>query len=422
MMKVLFVVKSCCTPRLSSKRIYTGYDYIVSDIAERLGSCCQMDIYTLNPCPENCRIGNVSVKSCVNHKRLLRNFRLCDTVRYVKIFFRAIPNIKIAIKSVLLYLQVKDIDDLIKKNDYDIIHIHGVGFGSYISSLAVAYNNKPFLFTMHGLISYGVSGTSRIDVDSEQAALSIIKQSNFIATTVSSGTKIIPCEDKGIDPNKIRVINNAIKNTDVTDSDYWYTKFPQAKGKSIIIGVGTVCHRKNQIQLLRAFLLLPKYIQDTVAVILAGRDDTNGETERFIAEHQLNDHIFLCGFVNKTEISNLYAIANYNVMLSTSEGFGLSMIEAARYGIPSLTFSDLDAVKDIYSPTSMLLMDDRSDETVTEGILKMLSNNWNREEIVKESLRFNEDIYLEYLDVYKGILESGSNIIPPQVITSTLGL
>lgn len=421
-MKVLFIANSCCTPILSPKRIYTGYDYIVSEIAERLSSCCDMDIYTLNPCPRNSYIGYVAVISCENFKRLLRNIRLRDIARYVKIFFRALPKLKVAIKSVLYYLQVKDIDDLIKKNDYDIVHIHGVGFSCYISSLAAAYNRKPFLFTMHGLISYGAPGTARIDADSEQAALSIIKQNNFMSTTVSSGTKRVPCEDRGIDPDKIRVINNAIKSTVVSDRDYWYTIFPQAKERKIFVGIGTIGQRKNQIQLLRAFLLLPREIQNSAVVILAGKDNTNGEVERFIEDHNLKNQIFLCGFVNKPQLSNLYAIADYNVMLSVSEGFGLSLIEAARYGIPSLTFSDLDAVKDIYSPTSMLLLDDRSDETVAEGILKMFTTDWNRDEIVKESLKYNEDIYLEYLDVYKNIMERGSNIIVPQVITSTLGL
>lgn len=421
-MKVLFVVKSCCTPRLSPKRIYTGYDYIVSDIAERLAPCCQMEIYVLNPCPENCRIGSVPVRSCINYKRLLTYFRLSDIVRYIKIIFRTLPDIKSAIKSVLLYLQVKDIDNLINKNDYDIIHVHGVGFGSYISSLAAAYNRIPFLFTMHGLISYGISGIARIDSDSEQAALSIIKQYDFIATTVSSGTKRIPCEDRKIDPNKIRVINNAVKTIDVTDIDYWYNRFPQARGKKIIIGVGSIGPNKNQIQLLRAFLLLPKDLQKNTVVMLAGKDITNGAIERFVIENNLQDSVFICGFVDKTKLSNLYAIADYNVMLSKCEGFGLSIIEAARYGIPSLTFSDLDAVKDIYSPTSMLLMEDRSDETVAEGIVKMISSEWNKDEMIKESQKFNEDIYLKYLDVYRKIIDSGSNIIAPQVITSNLGL
>ncbi len=421
-MKVLFVTKSCCTPRLSPKRIYTGYDYIVSDIAERLSSSCNMEIYTLIPCPENSHIGDVIVKSCVSYKRLLKNFRLCATIKYIKIFFRAFPKIKIAIKSVLDYLQVKEIDNLIKMKNYDIVHIHGVAFCCYISSLAAANNRKPFLFTMHGLISYGVSGIARIDSDSEQAALSIIKQNDFIATAVSSGTKRIPCEDLGIDPNKIHVINNAIKSTTVTDTDYWYNRFPQAKGKKIIIGVGTIGSNKNQIQLLRAFLLLPEEVQKNTVIMLAGKDITNGEIESFIIDNNLQDRVYICGFVDKTKLSNLYAIADINVMLSFCEGFGLSLIEAIRYGIPSLTFSDLDAVKDIYSPTSMLLMDDRRDDTVADGIIKMFSTDWNRDEIVKESLKFNDDIYLEYIDVYKTILERGSNIIAPQVITSTIGL
>ena len=62
-MKVLFIVSSCCTQRISHKRIYTGYDYIVSDIAEKLGPFCQMEIYSLSPCPENSYIGGVEVKS-----------------------------------------------------------------------------------------------------------------------------------------------------------------------------------------------------------------------------------------------------------------------------------------------------------------------------------------------------------------------
>ena len=144
-MKVLFIANSCCTPRISPKRIYTGYDYIVSEVAERLSSCCEIEIYTLNPCPKNSYIGDVTVRSCVNFKRVLWNFRLCETLRYLRIFFRAVPKLKVAIKSILYYLQVKDIDDLIKKNDYDIIHIHGVGFSTYISALAVAYDKKPFL-------------------------------------------------------------------------------------------------------------------------------------------------------------------------------------------------------------------------------------------------------------------------------------
>ena len=421
-MKVLFIANSCCSNITSKKRYYTGYDYIVSDIAERLSCCCQIDIFSLNPCPENSRIGDVRIKSCVKYKRLLRYFKVKDIVRYFIIFYRSLPDVRKALKNILWYLSVYEINEIIRKNDYDIIHIHGVSFGCFNASVAAANNNKPFLFTLHGLLSYGVPGILRIDKLSEVAAFDVINNNNLYVTTVSAGTKRIPCKDKGIDPSKIIIINNAIKLTPCDNYNYWYDKFPQAKGKTIVIGVGTIGENKNQIQLLRAYMLLPNALKDQIVIMLAGKDISNGLIAEYISEHKLQNNVFLCGFINKKELSSLYAIANFNVMLSYSEGFGLSMIEAASYGIPSLTFSDLDAVKDIYSPKSMLLMDNRSDNTVADGIIKMLVTKWDKEAIIKESKKFNEDIYLEYMNVYKMILKEGTNLIDPKVITDALGL
>lgn len=70
-------------------------------------------------------------------------------------------------------------------------------------------------------------------------------------------------------------------------------------------------------------------------------------------ENNLYNNVFICGFVDKFKLSNLYAIADYNVMLSITEGFGLSMIEAA-VGIPTLRFRTWMPLR-IYSPASMLL-------------------------------------------------------------------
>lgn len=415
-MKVLFIANSCCSPITSPKRYYTGYDYIVSDIAVKLNTICHVDIFSLSPCPIDATIGDVPVKSCVTYKRLLKYFKFGDIFKYIKIIFNSIPDIRKALKNILWYLELNDIDDLIKKNDYDLIHIHGVSFGCFISSYAATKNTKPFLFTLHGLLSYGVPDILNIDKKSEQYALDVIKKNSFYVTTVSTGTKNIPCEDKSINKNKFIVINNAIKTSSTVERNYWYNRFPKIKGKTIIIGVGTVGPNKNQIQLIRAYKHLPKEVQDDVAILFAGKDITNGYITNYVKEHNLQENVFLCGFVNKTELSNLYAIADYNVMLSISEGFGLSMIEAASYGIPSLTFSDLDAVKDIYSPNYMLTMDDRSDESVAIGIKEMMSKVWNKDLIIKESQKFNENIYLQYLEVYNKIICEGSNIVAPRTI------
>ena len=98
------------------------------------------------------------------------------------------------------------------------------------------------------------------------------------------------------------------------------------------------------------------------------------------------------------------------------------MIEAAKYGIPTLTFGDLDAAKDIYSPDSMLLVDERTDEAVADGISKMMKKEWNKDAIIKSVDRFNDDIYNQYLEVYRHIIKRKTNLLKPEVMIKAIGL
>jgi glycosyltransferase involved in cell wall biosynthesis len=248
----------------------------------------------------------------------------------------------------------------------------------------------------------------------------MVRDNDFVITTVSTGTKMIPCKDKNIDPDKVVVVNNAVK-IDTTSAVNWKQKYPQTIGRNIIISIGSISSGKNQIQLLRAYNLLPNDLRSKTMIFLAGQDLTGGIVEDYIVKHNLKDNVVVCGFLSRKELAGLYQIADYNVLLSISEGFGLSMIEAAKYGIPTLTFADLDAVKDL-SPQSMLLLNERTDEAVSEGLMKMFSMVWDKEAIIKSVEQFNEDIYLRYLDVYNQIIKNKSNLVKPEEIIKKLRL
>lgn len=291
-----------------------------------------------------------------------------------------------------------------------------------LSAVAPARCKVPFLFTMHGLISYGIPNISQIDKDSEQAVLNMVRDNVFVITTVSTGTKMVPCQDKGIDPNKVVVVNNAVKVETTQDVSDWSEKYPQMMGKEIILSIGSMTNNKNQIQLLRAYRLLPKEIQDKTMVFIAGQDLSGGKVADYVTKYNLQDNVVVCGFLTKKELAGLYKVGDYNVLLSFTEGFGLSMIEAAKYGIPTLTFSDLDAAKDVYSPESMLLMEERTDEAVAAGMLEIMQKEWNKDAIIKSVDRFNDDIYNQYLDVYKEIIESKANMLKPEVMIKAIGL
>jgi glycosyltransferase involved in cell wall biosynthesis len=419
MMKVLFIASSVYIPDDKRKTV-TGYDYIVSEIAQKLSEKCEIDLYLLRPYPRSCKMKSVSIIGHSN-KDLLKYFQFREIPTYFKIAFKSKTDVKSRIRNVSYYLTMRDIERLIQKNKYDIVHIHGVTFMCALSSVAPARCKVPFLFTMHGLISYGIPNISQIDQMAEQAVLNLVRDNDFVITTVSTGTKMVPCQDKNINTYKVVVINNAVKNEDVVGSIDWRELYPQIFNKKVIISIGSVCPGKNQIQLLRAFNKLPDDIRSKTMIFLAGQDLSGGVVQEYVEKHHLKDNVVICGFLTKQELTGLYQVADYNALLSISEGFGLSMIEAAKYGIPTLTFSDLDAVKDL-SPESMLVLNDRTDEAVADGIMKMMKTEWNKDAIIKSVDRFNEDIYFQYIDVYNQVIENKSNLINPEVILNVIGL
>lgn len=419
-MKVLFLANSVYIPNDKRKTV-TGYDYIVSEIAQKLSERCDVDLYHIRPYPQNVKVGNVSI---IGHtyKDLLKFFRIRDIWTYIKIAHKTKTDFKSRLRNATYYLVMRDIERLIKKNRYDIVHVHGVEFMDALASVAAAKCKVPFLFTMHGLISYGIPNISQIDQESEQGVLNLVRDNDFVITTVSTGTKMVPCEDKKINPEKVIVVNNAVKSDPSLVAVSWKEKYPKIEGKSLIISVGSVSCRKNQIQLLRAFNLLPKEVKDKTMIFFAGQDLTDGTVAEYVEQNNLRDKVVICGFLTKQELAGLYQVADYNALLSISEGFGLSMIEAAKYGIPTLTFSDLDAVKDIYSEESMLALDERTDEAVAAGLMSMMQKKWDKQAIIQSVDRFNEDIYYQYIDVYNRILKNNSNMLQPEVLLKSIGL
>lgn len=405
-MKIL-IVTGCVYAENCKRKVFTGLDYVVGEIATTIGRKCEVTVFTMTSYPKSSRIQNAKIESYRNVD-LWKNIRIDDIEQYI-ILLRSKNSIKSRIKSLKLFLIMKSIDELIKKNSYDLIHIQGASFGYFIVASLAKRHKIPVLFTLHGLLDFGTPCMQTIDKNSERLLLSMIRDSGAYMTVVSRGIKDIVCKECGIKENRIIVINNAVNMPKGKESNSIKDKYNIGKRK-VILSVGTISAQKNQIQLIRAFKLLPEEIRRQYIIVIAGQDKTGGMIERYIHKNGLSDDIVLTGFVPKNELVSLYKIAEFNVMLSVSEGFGLSMIESAYFGIPTLTFRDLDAVADIYSPDSMILMDARSDEAVADGLITMISTNWMKDKVREISAKFDHSIYDNYYKTYELILKHKSNM------------
>lgn len=102
-----------------------------------------------------------------------------------------------------------------------------------------------------------------------------------------------------------------------------------------VLMVGTVEPRKGYAQILDAFELLWSAGIDT-KLIIVGRQGWNvDELATRLQQHvEAGKRMQWISTANDSELAKIYELADGLVMASEAEGFGLPLIEAARYGMP----------------------------------------------------------------------------------------
>lgn len=164
-----------------------------------------------------------------------------------------------------------------------------------------------------------------------------------------------------------------------------------------------MCRRKNQGQLIKAFDLLPDQCVKQTYVLFLGGEIEDGYTIKKLARgSQHENHFIACGVVDKELVPHYYEQGNAVALISLSEGFGLSLIEGMHFGLPCMTFTDVDAFDDIFDERAMVGVNNHSDEAVAKGLEQLLTNKWNKELIKTYSKKFEpENMAEKYVEVYK---------------------
>jgi glycosyltransferase involved in cell wall biosynthesis len=99
-------------------------------------------------------------------------------------------------------------------------------------------------------------------------------------------------------------------------------------GHRIVVSVGRLVEKKDQETMLRAMAKLPPHMH----LILAGEGDERPALEMLRAELALEGRVFLPG--NQSDIPYLLQHADYGIITSVIEGFGLVVVEMMAAGLP----------------------------------------------------------------------------------------
>jgi glycosyltransferase involved in cell wall biosynthesis len=146
-----------------------------------------------------------------------------------------------------------------------------------------------------------------------------------------------------------------------------------------ILYLGTIEPRKNILNLVRAYALLPAAVQNEYALVLAGGNGWKNEATLVeIANLRAKGiKIITTGYITEQEKGALYTHATCFVLPSHYEGFGMPILEAMQYKLP-VTVSDIPVFHEVAGDAASYF-DKDSPSAIAKSVLALIQDNELRE-------------------------------------------
>ena len=386
----------------------SGYGYMTWDVARSLAERgVEVDLLTRFNITKGLKFKKVNILEHTWFNNI-STFNFLNLIKAVKIIITDKIRLKKIPYIIFYHISMGYFDKLLKSHNYDLVHIHGIGYSTLPIIETCRKRNVKYIVTLHGLNSFSSSiNLPPREKQIEKDFLRYAEDNNLPVSVVSTGVKTTILKYLKIEHSEnFKVVPNGchINTQTVLPSLNVREIYGISEEKKIMLCVGRIDNNKNQAQIVRAFSKLASDVKDNLVVLFVGVEGTNGTFLEAIKDSDYTSQLIFCGFIDKEKLPVYYQQSDFNIVASITEVFGLSIVEGFVYGVPCLTFADLDAVPDLYNEKAMLLLKGRTDDDLAQGINKMLSHTWDKNFIRKHSQKFSlEKMAKNYLKVFKSL-------------------
>jgi len=406
--RILYLTNYIYYPKIKAfSRNKTGLGMVTWEIAKRFAARGdEVYILTSTFC-NSCKVEGVNIIG-LSIGNLFKNAKYSKLLIYLFLLNKSSGKVRAKLALFKNLLIEGYVCKIIKIISPDIIHIHRVVLSTLAFINPVAKLGESMMITLHGINSLDKNiPMSTYEREYEQKILKFLSQKNNVyITCISSGMKHIiennfNIKQKGrflLVPNGVDCSKFALN----IDKKEIKKKYGLSIYKKILLNVNSLGKKKNHIFILKTLNNMNKEVKNNIILYLIGEGPERENLENYIHSHKLENNVKFLGFKEGKELVEYYNMADLLVTTSTSEGFGLSMIESFAAGVPVLTFGDLEAVKDLYNPDCMMLVKNRNVREFGEAIKKALGINWGKCIIRKHAKLFSwESAIDKYNSVYK---------------------
>lgn len=227
----------------------------------------------------------------------------------------------------------KKIRELVKKNKYDIVHVH-TPIASFITRMAIRNFDLKVLYTAHGFHFYQGAPLLNwiIYHPLEKLAARWTDRIITINTEDFNRAMLFKLRNNG-DVNLTHGVGIDEKNYELKDFDICqYRKdIGLDKDDFIILILAEINSNKNHIQVIEAIKLLKNKYKN-IKVICAGEGPLQEKLKNKVIKDDLGKEVIFLGF--RRDVKELIAIANIVGLFSKREGLGKCILEAMIIGCP----------------------------------------------------------------------------------------
>lgn len=362
---------------------YGGIENAVTTLANSLNSKYDIEIisvYKRFDEPVFKLNKNIKVKYLISHS----DIKLADSknlLDYLKLLF---------LKRKDSFLETRLVKKFIKKCQSDIIISTNIKYnliiGKYASneSLKIGWEHK-YHNNNKKYIKKVIASTINLDY--------FVLISNFLYKFYSERVVDTKCQ--------YVYIPNALANIPKKTSEL---------NSKNIISIGKLSKEKAYIDLVEIFKYVSLKYPDWKLNIIGDGPERNLVEEK-IKKYQLTENVILHGFQDKNYIKKFFEQSSIFIMSSTTESFGIAILEAFSYGVPCVAFDDALGAKELISNNwDGYLISNFDKEKMTKKIIDLIKND-NRRIIMgnnahKKSLKYSpdtvRDMWLEVLQVKEG--------------------
>ncbi|AHW62270.1 Glycosyltransferase involved in cell wall bisynthesis [Draconibacterium orientale] len=195
----------------------------------------------------------------------------------------------------------------------------------------------------------------------------------ILAAADSLAIKELEIRGKGFNGKSViqfptRIDENIFKK--VNNNNYKET-LKIAKSTKVIVTCGRLGYYKGWQLMIDAYKLFHERYPNSVFFVIGDGED-HEKIVRYIELNELENNIFLPGFLKNTEISKYLNIADVFIMGSYTEGWSTTLLEAACIGVPSVVTNFSSSYDIIKNGINGYVVENRSVIDFSEMMIKAL--------------------------------------------------